>query len=321
MRERRQYSLVMAEINPRRELTIRAAWLYHERHLNQQAVADRLGVSRSTVSRLLADAEREGIVRVVVTESLPETAELAEGLIERYGLEGATVELALEGETPRHAAGMALARRLEHAVGAGSTTVAAGWGRTLGSAAKSARSIHTSGVTLIDAFGHTTTPDIAPAVEVTNNLGLKYGAQVIHVPSPGFAPSAAIAANFYDSEPVASTMKRARDADLTVVAVGVVGPESLLITAGYLSQEQMDEIIALGGVGEVFGMYFDAEGKSVAPDALHPISLSLDDLRASRRVIGAAGGVDKTEAVKGAIATGAIDELATDDSLARALLG
>ncbi|MCP3975575.1 MAG: MarR family transcriptional regulator [bacterium] len=310
----------MTEINPRRELTIRAAWLYHERALNQQAVADRLGVSRSTVSRLLADAEREGIVRVTVTESLPESARLAEGLIERYGLEGATVELALEGETPRDAAGTAMARRLEHAVAAGSTTIAAGWGRTLGRAAQIARSMHTSGVTIIDAFGHTTTPDIAPAVEVTNNLGLRYGAKVMHIPSPGFAPNAAVAANFYDSESVSTTLERARAADMTMVAVGVVGPESLLITAGYMTHAQMDEIIEAGAVGEVFGIYFDAEGNTVEQDALHPISLTLDDLRASRRVIAAVGGTDKTEAVKGAIATGAIHELAIDDSLARALL-
>ncbi len=310
----------MADNNQRKELTIRAAWLYHERGFNQQAVADRLGVSRSTVSRLLADAEREGIVRVIVTESLPEAARLAEGLIDWYGLEGATVELALEGELPQDAAATAMARRLEHMVAAGSTTIAAGWGRTLGKSTQTARSMHTSGITLVDAFGHTTTADIAPAVEVTDNLGMKFGAKVMHIPSPGFAPSAEVAANFYESEPVATALDRARGADMVMVAVGVVGPESLLVTAGYLSNESMDRIIAAGAVGEVFGLYYDANGNAVEPEALHPISLTLDDLRNCHRVIAAAGGTEKTAAVKGAIAAGIIDELASDDSLARALL-
>ncbi len=310
----------MAELNPRKELTIRAAWLYHERGFNQQAVADRLGVSRSTVSRLLADAEREGIVRVIVTESLPESARLAEGLIERYGLAGATVELALEGEDPRDAAAAAMARRLEHMVAAGSTTIAAGWGRTLGASAQRARSMHTSGVMLVDAFGHTTTSNIAPAVEVTNNLGMKFGARVMHIPAPGFAPTDEVAANFYDSEPVATALQRARSADMVMVAVGIVGPESLLVTAGYLDNDTMDQIIAAGAVGEVFGLYYDADGNAVMPEALHPISLTLDDLRSCRRVIAAAGGVEKTTSVKGAIAAGIIDELAIDDSLANALL-
>jgi len=310
----------MVANNSRRELTIRAAWLYHERGFNQQAVADRLGVSRSTVSRLLADAERAGIIRVIVTESLPESARLAERLIEDYGLAGATVEIALDGESSFDAAGAAMARRLEHAVAAGSTIIAAGWGRTLGCAAKTARSMHTSGVTVVDAFGHTTSPDIATAVEVTNTLGLKYGAKVMHIPSPGFAPTVEIAANFYESESVSSTLEKARAADMTIVAIGVTGPDSLLVTAGYLTNQQMDEIIAAGAVGEVFGIYFDAKGNVIEQDFVHPISLTLEDLSASRRVIAAAGGPEKAEALKGAIATGAIDEVAVDDSLARALL-
>ncbi|MCP4967021.1 MAG: MarR family transcriptional regulator [bacterium] len=310
----------MEENKNRRELAIRASWLYHERGFNQQAVADRLGISRSTISRLLADAEREGIVRVIVTEPLPETAQLAEDLIEKYQLEGATVELALEDENPRDAAATAMARRLESMVSAGPVTIAAGWGRTLGRAAQTARSLHTTGVVLVDAFGHTTTADIAPAVEVTNNLGIKYGAKVMHIPSPGFAPNAEIGGNFYDSEPVATALERARTADAVLVAVGVVGPESLLVDAGYMSAAAMDRVIAAGGVGEVFGLYFDAEGNAVEPETLYPISLSLDDLRASRRVIAAAGGRDKTMAVKGAIAAGIVDELAIDHTLAEALL-
>lgn len=310
----------MVDSKNRRELAIRAAWLYHERGFNQQAVADRLGISRSTISRLLADAEREGIVRVIVTEPLPETAQLAEDLIEKYKLEGATVELALEGEAPMDAAATAMARRLESMVAAGPVTVAAGWGRTLGRAAQTARSLHTTGVVLVDAFGHTTTADIAPAVEVTNNLGMKYGARVMHIPSPGFAPTVEILGNFFESEPVATALERARTADAVLVSVGVVGPESLLIDAGYMTADAMDRVIAAGAVGEVFGLYFDAEGNAVEPGTLHPISLSLNDLRSSRRVIAAAGGRGKAMAVKGAIAAGIVDEVAIDHTLAEALL-
>lgn len=305
---------------PRRELIIRAAWLYHERGLNQQKVADRLGISRSTVSRLLVDAEREGIVRVSVTEPLPESAGLADALVEAYGLQGATVELAIDSETPRDVAATAMARRLEHMVASGAMTIAAGWGRTMGAAAQRVRGMHTTGVTLVDAFGHTTTPDIAPAVEVTNTLGMKFGARVMHIPSPGFASSDEVAASFLASEPVATALKVARRADVVMVAVGVIGPQSLLLEAGYLDRTQMDSIIAAGAVGEIFGLYFDATGTEVAKGMLHPISLSLDDLRAAKRVIAAAGGSDKTAAIRAAIKAGIIDELAVDDSLARSLL-
>lgn len=311
----------MVQGNARRELMSRAAWLYYERGLNQQAVADRLGLSRSTISRLLTDAEREGIVRITITEPLPESALLAERLVDKYHLAGATVEPSDRDTPPMDAAAAAMARRLENLVSSGPVTIAAGWGRTLGKSAQMARTMHTSGVVLIDAFGHTTTEGIAPAVEVTNNLGTKFGARVMHIPSPGFAPSAEIADNFLSSGSVSSTLDLARAADVVIVAVGVVGPESLLITAGYLDAAAMDALIEAGAVGEVFGRYFDADGNEVMPDVLHPVSLTLDDLRHARRVIAAVGGMDKQSAAEGALAAGIIDELATDDTLARALLG
>ena len=105
-----------------------------------------------------------------------------------------------------------------------------------------------------------------------------------------------------------------------LVAVGVVGPESLLVSAGYMNASAMERVIAAGAVGEVFGLYYDAGGNAIHPNELYPVSLSLDDLRASRRVIAAAGGREKVAAVKGAIAAGVVDELAIDDSLAEALL-
>ena len=311
----------MNDSNLRREQTIRAAWLYHQRGLNQQAVAHRLGVSRSTVSRLLADAERDGIVRVTVTVPLPEAADLVEQLVDTFDLVDATVELTLDDELPREAAAAAMANRLERIVTGGSLTIAAGWGGTLGAAAQRTRVMHTSGVTLVDAFGHTPAAHIATAVEVTNTLGQKFGAAVTHIPSPGFAPTADIAANFFESESIATALNAARNADMVMVAVGVVGGESLLLEAGYMEASTMDELIAAGAVGEVFGKYFDADGHDVMPGALHPVGLSLDDLRNCKRVVAVAGGVEKADAVKGALVSGIIDELAVDDSLARALLG
>jgi len=129
-----------------------------------------------------------------------------------------------------------------------------------------------------------------------------------------------VAENFYDSEPVQTTLELAKAADAVMVAIGITGAESLLAGAGYVAKRDMARVIKAGAIGEVFGRYFDVAGHPVMPEATHPISLTLEDLRDSRRVIAAVGGADKVEAVRGAIASGIIDELATDDTLARALL-
>jgi len=310
----------MAEDNTRQEMAIRVAWLYHDRGLTQQEVADRLGLSRSTISRILTDAERDGIIRVIITQPLPETARLAEALIERFGLAGAIVGPTLDDEPPGVAAAAAMARRLEGIAASGSVTIAAGWGRTIALSARETRPLPTSQVVLVDAFGHTTTDDTTAAVEVTNTLARKFDAKVMHVPSPGFAPSADIAESFLSSPPVVRSLKRAKAADVILVSIGVIGPESLLLNEGFMTSETMDDLVASGAVGEVFGWYYTEDGISVATEGLHPIALTLDELREAPRVIGVAAGADKAGAIKGAIAAGILDELAIDETLAEALL-
>lgn len=310
----------MIEDTTRQDLAIRVAWLYHDRELTQQEIADRLGLSRSTISRILTEAKREGIIHVIITQPLPEAAQLSEALIERYGLAGAIVGTALAGESPALAAAIATARRLESIAASGSVTIAAGWGRTIALLAREARPVPTSKVTLVDAFGHTTTDDTTAAVEVTNTLARKFDSRVMHVPSPGFAPSAEIAKTFLSSPLVARALKRARSADVVLVSVGIIGGNSLLVAEGFMTMEAMNEVTAAGAVGEVFGWYFDAGGTAVEARGLHPIALTLDDLRNSTRVIGVAGGAEKAPAIKGAIAAGILDEVAIDETLAEALL-
>ena len=50
------------------------------------------------------------------------------------------------------------------------------------------------------------------------------------------------------------------------------------------------------------------------------MALTLDDMRNASRVIGVAGGVEKVDAIRGAIASGILDEIAIDETLAEELL-
>lgn len=60
--------MVSSEVATRRDLTLmhQAARLYYVDELGQAAVAERLNVSRPTVSRLLSEARRIGLVRITV---------------------------------------------------------------------------------------------------------------------------------------------------------------------------------------------------------------------------------------------------------------
>jgi deoxyribonucleoside regulator len=67
-------------------LLAEVAQLYYVRNLTQQHIADRIGVSRSKVSRLLREARARGIVEIRIHSPLTLAADLQDALKTRLGL-------------------------------------------------------------------------------------------------------------------------------------------------------------------------------------------------------------------------------------------
>jgi DNA-binding transcriptional regulator LsrR (DeoR family) len=302
----------------RREFVVETAWLHHEHGLTQEEIARRFSVSRSTVSRALADAERLGIVQVTVTVPMRREAQLAAALGERMGVT-ATVGARIGDETSTAAAARAAARLVERISAAGRITIAASWGRTLSATAHLVRPRATVGVTVVDAVGHVGGDQMVPAVDVTRTLAAALGAAVIHLPSPAFVDAPSIA-GLLASGPVRHALHVARTADITVVSVGVVGEASLLRLEGLIDASAMARLEAAGAVGEILGHWYDAQGVEVGVAEAAVVGLSPADLRASRRVVAVAGGAEKAMSLRAALAGGIVHEVVIDDGLAAALL-
>jgi DNA-binding transcriptional regulator LsrR (DeoR family) len=75
-----------------REAMAEVARLYYVRELTQQQIAQRLGVSRFKVLRLLEQARAEGVVRFEIDEPVPVLDDLSHALEERFGVTAAVVE-------------------------------------------------------------------------------------------------------------------------------------------------------------------------------------------------------------------------------------
>jgi len=95
-------------------MILRAAHLYYGDGLTQQQVADELGISRPQVSRLLARARAEGIVRITIVDPLATFEEIEARLVKTFGLHQAMVVAgeALGGEPLRRRIGLAAAEYL-----------------------------------------------------------------------------------------------------------------------------------------------------------------------------------------------------------------
>lgn len=97
------------------------ARLYYVRELTQQQIAERLGVSRFKVLRLLEQARTEGVVRFEIDEPVPVLDELSRGLEDRFGITAVVVAHDVAG-----AAAELLPRLL-----AADDVLGVAWGQTL----------------------------------------------------------------------------------------------------------------------------------------------------------------------------------------------
>lgn len=303
----------------RRELIVEAAWLHHEFGLTQDEVARRLGVSRSTVSRVLAEAERLGIVQVVVTVPMRREARLAAALGRHLGIP-ATVGARVGDETSSAAAARAAARLVERIAGTGRLTIATSWGRTLSVMARLVRPRAAAGIQVVDAVGHAGGGRFVPAAHVSQSLAAALGAAVIHVPAPAFVAEASTRAALLASPAVAQALEVARSADLILVSVGIVGSASLLVEEGLVDPSAAEAVVRAGAAGEILGRWYEEAGRDVTGPGPVAVGLSLDDLRGAKRVIAVAGGAGKAGAVQAAVAGGIVHEVVVDDELAEALL-
>ena len=122
-------------------LAARAAWLYFSGGMTQGQIAKRLGVTSIKAHRLIARANRDGLVRVFVDAEVAECLELEETIRQRFGLEFCSVAPDLGEETalPLRVLGIAGANFLNNEIERGEhALIGVGHGRTLAAAVEAA---------------------------------------------------------------------------------------------------------------------------------------------------------------------------------------
>jgi DNA-binding transcriptional regulator LsrR (DeoR family) len=112
------------------------------------------------------------------------------------------------------------------------------------------------------------------------------------------------------------------DVTLAIVGIGAIEPSKMLAASGNVfSPHELDMLRARGAVGDICLRFFDAAGKPVStPLDERVISIDLPELRRVDRVVGIAGGLRKTAAIRGALRGGLVNVLITDRSTAERLL-
>ena len=303
-------------------LAIRAAWLHHVGDINQNEISRMMGLSRVKVNRLIAQAHKNGHVRIYVEGSADRCIDFEERLKARYGLRQCEVvpnfsDSALPLDTLGAAGARFLARQIaDPAI----KLVGVGTGRTLSRMASqlpSSRRADIDFVSLIGTFRRSTAID---PYDVIHQLSTKVGGKCFAIPAPFIADSIDYKTAIASQEFVKTPLEMGRNADIKMLGVGEIAEDAHLFEIGMVNRDEYLELVAAGAIAEAAGIFLDKNGKQVFT-SIHErvIGPSPADLAINHTVL-LAGGLGKIKAIHVALLAGFAKGLITDETTSENLL-
>ena len=303
-------------------IAVRAAWLHYVGGFTQSAVAKRLGIPSVKAHRLIARAVAEGVVKVSIDGEIAECANLEVELSTRYGLDYCEVapdvdDDALALTTLGHIGANFLRREIERGEAG---VVGFGHGRTLSAAVHHLPRITAGNIRFVSLLGGLTRNYAANPYDVMHRLAEKTGTQAYVMPVPFFANTEEDREVLLSQRGVSEVFNLARSADLKIVGIGTVDNQAHLVKSGMLQPDELDEIAALGGVGELLGHFFDGKGRILQTSVTARTLAASFSEDGRDRIVAIAGGPVKTEAIRAVLHSHKLHGLITDERTARSLL-
>lgn len=322
-REAMQTDVKHALIDHEESFLARVAWAYYVEGLTQGQVAEKLGVTRLRVNKGLAEARKQGLVRVTFNTAYAACAQVESELMARFGLDAAYVAPSpSSAEDTQMVVGSALGHVLSELLADPKITrFGMSWGNTLNIATRSMAPLHRPDLEISSVMGGIPRGTELSSFEITKRLGDLVNGSHNYFPAPLYADSAESRETILSLAVFREAIERIRSVDAMAMATGDSSNRSLTVRDGLPADTTLADLRAAGVVGDLLGFMLDATGRPVD----HPINervigISIEDLRAIPNVILAAGGAHKVPVLRAVLGLGLINTFVTDEATARAVL-
>jgi DNA-binding transcriptional regulator LsrR (DeoR family) len=304
------------------DLCIRAAWLHYGGGLTQGEVAARLGIPNVKAHRLIARANRMGLVRVEIDGEIGACIALEAQIANRYGLSYCQVAPDLDEEAlPLKTLALAGSRYLkQQLLSREHKMIGFGHGRTLAACVGMLPRVNAPDIKLVSLLGGLSRRYATTPFDVIHRLAESTGAEAYVLPLPFYANTIDDRAVFLEQRGVRPVLEMGVEATLRFVGIGGMEPDASMLSAGMAEQDEFEEARRAGGVAEVLGHIFEASGRVMQTGlSARTLSMSAEDI-GRHDTVAVAGGKSKVAAITAVLASGLIRGLITDERTARALV-
>ncbi len=318
-----------AEAQEEQALMGRAAWLYHVGGLNQEATAQRLGLTRARVNKLLADARDRGLVSITINPGNVGLLQTEDAIRTRHNLDFCicTPALGFDAATAQtdkllagfafRAVGTAAAAHLRtHLAQHEAAVVGTGWGRTLEQMTLQLAGVSAPKARFISLMGSLTANSAYNPFEVVHALARATGGEGFVLPVPFIADSVEDRQVLIAQRTVQKALTIARATTVGYISIGELSETSLLRRQDMITAQEMAELRAAGAVGDTNGLFFDDRGRAVDhPLNRRTIALGFDELR-DCNVVALVAGTAKLAAARAFLQSGVARGLIVDGDTA-----
>lgn len=295
--------------------------MYHVEEMTQHEIAQRLGVGRVTVIRLLSDARERHEIKFSIQSTVPECVALERELEERFSLdEAVVVPLSSPEADATESISAATGLYLSDFVRPG-MKIGVGWGRTL---LESLRYIHEMAVadlSVVSLLGGITKVKRFNPSEFAWRFSSLFQAECYLMTAPAIVDAPATRRTLIERCGLGEVFERAKGLDAVLISVGNMDPSGTAYRDGFMSDELRRAMIKQGAVGEGLFHFFDASGKLVK----HPIhdcvmAVPPSTIQQVPQRILSSGGLPKAAAMHAALRLFRPTVLITDESAASRIL-
>jgi len=311
------------------ELLLKVAVYYYNENMTQQEIAGKLGITRQSVSKYLDMAKEQGIVEIKVKNPLPETAVLEDELV--AGFAGSRLERVVvvpgnfsEYELIRRVIAQRACDYLEELLCVGNfRRIGLSWGRTVRDMVTQLPQICTEGrAEVVPLLGST---DNSIPYFMINDMAREFACKINGVTRQIFLPLDAECSEDYQHYTTTRQYRSLMDLwmhlDLAIVGIGANPLRTLSQRSHYPRESEIVESIEhRSPVGDICTRYYDIKGNILTSKSDFLISIRPEILTDIPRVIALAGGMDKIQSLAGAIRSGMITDIITDETTAKSLL-
>jgi DNA-binding transcriptional regulator LsrR (DeoR family) len=300
----------------------RAGWLYFIAGHTQDEIAKMLQISRASAQRLVSLCLAERLITFRLEHPIAACMELAARLKEAFRLAYCEV-VPSDPAAPQSVAGIAerAANVLELVLrGDKPVVVALGTGRAVRAAVERVSPIDRPDHQIVSLVGNISADGSASFFDTVGRLADVTRSRHYPMPLPFLMSSEKERDQMLRLEPISKVRALAAKADLRLIGIGQMDQGAQVLVDGFVTRQELFDMMRRGAAGELTGWAFDAEGRIIDGGTNRRLTSIPPRVPAAALTIGAAVGKAKVSAIQAALKGRLINGLITDEATAGAIL-